>query len=98
MSPGYRRIVDEDRRLRIVQLLAENRGYKHNADVVRAALAALGHDVRIDETLALLDWLASAGLVETVDEGPPRTARLTERGVDLAERRIVVRGVALPKP
>lgn len=89
-------LAAEDQRRCIVELLAQDRAYSHNINIVRAALAQLGHDLRIDRVAALLEWLAAAGLVEIASEGPPLVARLTSRGLDLAERRTVVRGVALP--
>lgn len=89
--------IARDQRRRIVELLAEDAGFSHNADILRAGLAELGHDVRIDSVVELVGWLASAGLVAIVSEGPPLVCRLTERGLDLAEGRTVVRGVALPR-
>ena len=92
------RMIAEDQRLRVVQVLAEDPKYSHNADVLRACLAALGHDARIDEVVEVAQWLAAAGLVSVVSEGPPLVVRLTARGLDLARRKTVVQGVALPMP
>ena len=97
-DPGHQRLVDRDLRLRVIQLLYGDRGYSHNVHVLRGALAGLGHDLRADEMANLAEWLAEAGLVDVVSEEPPQTLRLSERGIALAERRIVVRGVALPRP
>lgn len=88
-------IIDRDQRLRILQVLAEDRGHSHNAHILRSALAALGHDIRVDQVVALANWLAEAGLVEIASEGPPLVVRLTERGLDVAQGRAVVPGVAL---
>ena len=63
--------------------------------VLRAALEMLGHDIRTDQAVAQLEWLAGAGLVKIVAEGPPAVARLTERGLAVAEGRTVAAGVAL---
>ena len=90
------KIIDEDQRLRVLRILAEDRGHSHNVHVLRGALALLGHDLRADQAAALVDWLAQAGLVEITSEFPPVTARLTSRGLDVAQGRVVVPGVALP--
>ena len=89
-------IIDEDQRLRVLRVLAEDRGHSHNVHVLRSALALLGHDVRSDQAAALLDWLAGAGLVEITSEFDPVTVRLTRRGLDVAKGRLVAPGVALP--
>ena len=88
----------EYRRLRIVQLLGEDPHEPCNIFILADALADLGEDVRVDRMVELAEWLAGAGLVKIVAEGPPMSVRLTARGQRLAEDRIVVRGVALPTP
>ena len=90
------KIIAEDQRLRALQILAEDRGYSHNVHVLRSALGMLGHDIRSDQATALVEWLASAGLVEITSEHSPATARLTARGLEVASGRVVVPGVALP--
>ena len=95
---GRERILAEDLRLRVVQLLDADPEWTQNADMLRSGLAALGRDVRVDRVVALVEWLAGAGLVTIVNASPPVTVRLTPRGVDLAAGRIVVQGVALSSP
>ena len=86
----------EYRRLRIVQLLGEDHPESCNIDILADALADLGQDVRVDRMVQLAEWLAGAGLVRIVAEGPPMSVRLTARGRRLAEGHIVVQGAALP--
>ena len=90
-----RDIIDRNQRRCILDVLAQDRGHSHNVHVLRGALEMLGHDIRTDQAIAQLEWLAGAGLVEIAAEGPPAVARLTERGLAVAEGRTVAAGVAL---
>lgn len=92
---SIQRVIAEDQRRRVLALLAEDRGYSHNANVIRSALGALGHDIRIDQVSELIQWLAGAGLLRITAEGPPAVVTLTQRGFEAASGRIVVPGVAL---
>lgn len=88
-------IIERDQRRLILEALAEDRAHSHNAHILRGALQMLGHDIRIDQAVAQVEWLAAAGLVEIAAEGPPLVARLTERGLAVALGKTVAKGVAL---
>lgn len=94
---GFAKLLQEDMRLVILRLLAEDSDYSHNEYVLRAALKALGHGVSQDKLRTELAWLAEQGLIATSDAGV-LVAKLTPRGKDAAEGCVVVPGVKRPEP
>lgn len=90
--------VTRDQRLRILQMLEQDSDGSHNADVLRAALEAVGHaGVSYQRTRDLLDWLAEAGLVALEDRQTHVIVRLTEAGEAAALGDAAVPGVARPR-
>ena len=87
------RLRVEYRRRCIVDMLAKSPDDTLNAYILRSGMAELGEDVRADEMAALAEWLAGAGLVKFVHQGPPLVLRLTDRGRGLAAKRFHVDGV-----
>jgi Fe2+ or Zn2+ uptake regulation protein len=96
MKP-YKDYLNEDQRLVLLRLLAEQIAYKSNSSVLTRAMDALGHSVSRDAIRTHLAWLAEQRLV-TLDELIPGliVATLTERGHDVAAGRAVTPGVARP--
>ena len=94
----YARLVAEDQRLAILRLLAEAEGYDLNRDILRAALAQLGHRPSLDRMRAQLAWLAEQGLIALRMAGDIEVATLTERGADAACGRARIPGVRRPPP
>lgn len=95
---GYSRVVTEDQRLRVLQMLAQDPEGSHNADVLRSGLAAAGHErLSARRVRALLEWLSGEGLVATEDIGSLVVARITERGEDVALGGSRHPGVAKPR-
>ena len=78
------RVIMEDQRLRLLQLLAVASGHMCNADVMQAGLRLAGHSAGHRRVVSACVWLNGQGLVEIVSESP-FVARLTRRGLDVAE-------------
>lgn len=96
---GYADVVEADRKLLILRLLAEAAGYRLNSSVLATALAQWGHQVSSDLTRTYLAWLAEQGLIacEAISERVV-VATLTDRGADVAAGNAHVPGVARPRP
>ena len=95
----YSQRVAAARKLAILTVLAAAGSYAHNEDILAAALDELAVRVSRSRLRTDLAEMAEQGLVE-IDEvgGELMTARLTGRGLDVAEGRSNVPGVARPRP
>ena len=96
---GFPELVTENRRLAILRFLASDSDYSLNDSIMQTALKSIGHGVSRDVIRVDFAWLAEQGIV-THDTalGTVHVARLTERGLDVAEGRAVVPGIARPAP
>lgn len=95
---SFQRLLDEDRRLVILRLLAEDPGYQLNVYVLRPAMEAMGHAVSHDKVGTDLAWLAEQGLVTVGQASGVTVGRLTARGADVAKGLAIVPGVKRPEP
>lgn len=97
-ATAYGRIVTEDQRLRILQILERDPGHVHNENVLRAALGMAGHRRLSGRRVRdLLDWLAAEGLVALEERAGLMLAHLTGRGEDVALGGSALPGVAAPR-
>lgn len=94
----FTRLVQEDMRLVILMVLAQDADYSHNEYVLRSALRSMGHGISQDKLRSELAWLAEQGLVATSDTAGVVIARLTARGRDVAEGTSTTPGVKRPEP
>lgn len=94
----FTRLVQEDMRLVILMVLAQDADYSHNEYVLRSALRSMGHGISQDKLRSELAWLAEQGLVTTSDTAGVVIARLTARGRDVAEGTATTPGVKRPEP
>ena len=90
--------VAADRRLMTLRLLEQAPDYRGNAFLLQNALAGFGHAVGMDRLATDLSWLAEQDLVQVESVGGVSIAKLTQRGLDVAEGRSMVPGVARPGP
>lgn len=95
---AFAKHVDEDLRLSILQLLGETEGYDLNVNILRSALAELGHRPSLDKLRVEAAWLEEQGLVETHCVGSLVVAKATARGLDVARGQARVPGVRRPDP
>lgn len=95
---SYARLVEEDRRLTILRLLADSNEYRAHEYLLQQALERFAHAVSGDRLRADLAWLAEAGLVELDVVADVQVPRLTQRGLDVAQGRTQHPGVRRPRP
>lgn len=95
---SYAQLLEQDRRLQILQLLAESHGYKANQFILQSALDTFGHTVSMDRVKADLAWLAEQGLIVIGELGDVQIPALTDRGLDVAQGRAIAPGVKRPRP
>lgn len=91
MSTYVERLAEE-RRLLILRLLDAAPSASGSAAVLHLALIDEGRDPSLAQVEADLAWLAEQGLVAMQGEHLP-SARITPRGVDVAQGRARVPGV-----
>lgn len=97
-SSSYARVVTEDQRLRVLQVLERDPDGSHNENVLRAALGMAGHRRLSGRRIRdLLDWLAEEGLVRLEERAGLMLAHLTGRGEDVALGGSSLPGVAVPR-
>jgi hypothetical protein len=91
--------LEHDRRLVMLRLLAMQPGYMANDSVLHAGLERMGHIVSRDRVQGDLAWLSEQSLVELdlVNERV-HVAKVTQRGIDVAQGRTVHPGVKRPSP
>ena len=94
----YAQHIEEDRRLTILILLQEAAGYEANQFLLQSALDGFGHIVSMDRLRSDLAWLAEQGLVVVEATGGVPIAKLTARGLDVAQGRAIHPGVKRPRP
>lgn len=95
---AFAQFEQEDRRLVILRLLAEDQDYRVNSSILQQGIDLYGHSVSRDRLHTDLLWLAEQGLV-TVDEiNSVLVVTLTQRGLDVAQGRAHVPGVKRPGP
>lgn len=89
----------EDRRRLILALLAQSPQYRASGQLLLAALPGFGHAVSEARLAADLAWLQDSGLIFAEPTAGVVIARLSARGIDVAEDRARADGVAraLPK-
>lgn len=98
MAKDFRQTLSEDRRLVILRLLAEVDGYEANSSVLQSALESYGHTMSRDSVHTELAWLTEQGLTGSVPLATIVVAKLTARGLDVAQGRATVPGVKRPGP
>lgn len=89
--------IAEDIRRQVLDLLAKDNNYSHNEAIICAALEEVGHFISRDRLRSELCWLQEQGLVQVDIIGTTiYVAKLTSRGLDVAEGRATVPGVKRP--
>jgi len=97
-SAEFQRLRAADRRLHILQFLAEEPDYTLNSSLLQSALATMGHSVSRDLIHADGAWLVEMGLITLEELGYMRLFTLTARGEDVALGRAAAPGVRRPVP
>ena len=94
-------IFTNDQRLVILRTLAED-GYDANESILQDVLEAYGHNVSRDLVRNHALWLEEQGLVKIkrIDTGKGEffVLEISQRGLDVAQGRVIVHGVKRPAP
>lgn len=95
---SLRDLLTQDQRLVILRSLAEA-GYDANESIISDCLDLYSHDISRDLVRTHLSWLEEQGLLtlERLRDGY-MVASITQRGLDVAQGRVVVSGVKRPRP
>lgn len=91
-------LMKEHQRLVILRLLSEDAGYDLNESILHDGVNRLGLDISRDGLRTQLAWLEEQGLINLSLVGSIRVAKLTERGLDVANGRATVPGIKRPSP
>ena len=95
---SYKKLLQEDRRLVLLHLLAQSPGHEANHYVLQAGLDQMGHKISRDLVKSELSWLEEVGLVKLENLDTLVVALLTSRGEDACTGRALVPGVKKPVP
>lgn len=99
MNKSFAERLREARRLVILRLLSEQKGYRANSSILHAGLQHLGVQADRDDVLTDLHWLADQDLVSVETAVPGvEVATLRPRGNSVASGMTVVPGVDRPGP
>ncbi len=90
--------VSEHLRITLLRLLAETANYARNESILADSTEPYGFTPGRDRVRTELYWLQEQGLVSLDDDPGIIVATLTERGLDVANARVVVPGVKRPTP
>ncbi|GAB2933545.1 VpaChn25_0724 family phage protein [Rheinheimera gaetbuli] len=86
----------EHQRLVVLRLLSEDAGYDLNESILHDGINMVGLDISRDSLRTQLAWLEEQGLIKLSMVGSIRIAKLTERGLDVANGRAKVPGIKRP--
>lgn len=88
----------KDRRLVILLALEGAAEYKANHFLLHRWCSQMGHSVSQDQVMGDLAWLSEQGLITVMVAQEVTIATITQRGLDVANARTEVPGVARPAP
>ena len=94
----YQTLVAEHLRITVLRLTAEGPSYSINESLLVDLSTSYGFNPSRDRMRTELNWLAEQGLVTLSGPDHCRTAKLTERGADVAAGRATVPGIKRPGP
>lgn len=95
---SYADIVEADRRLVLLRVLANSTAYACNEHLLGTLAGSFGHVVTTDRLRTDLAWLAEQGLITLCEVSGVQIATLLQRGLDVAQGRAHVPGVKRPAP
>ncbi|MEI7250287.1 ArsR family transcriptional regulator [Pectobacterium versatile] len=93
-SPAISKIMQEDRRMRILHILIASPAQLTNEDVLKKALRIVGHAISSDLLRTEIMWGAEQGLLEAWNENDLYIVQLTQRGEDIGRGVANTSGVA----
>jgi len=96
--PPFKTFEQEDRRLVLLRLLAEDNDYRINSSILQQSLDLYGHSVSRDKLHSEIHWLQEQELVTYEQLNSVLVVTLTQRGLDIAQGRSSTPGVKRPGP
>lgn len=96
MKKGLLEMYAEQQRVIILQLLNEDADCCLNMQLLQKGLEMFGHAVSMDKVRIEVAWLEEAGCVTTEEEESITLVSLTEKGLDVVQRRTIVPGIDRP--
>lgn len=94
----FSQFEQEDRRLVLLRLLAEDADYKINSSILQRGLELYGHSISRDKLHSEIAWLTEQDLVSYDELNSVQVVALTQRGLDVAQGKSIVPGVKRPGP
>jgi Fe2+ or Zn2+ uptake regulation protein len=94
----FHELMAAERRLEILQVLAESAEYTAHEGLLQAVLSRAGLPSSLDQLASELAWLEEQGLLQSEPFHGLIIAHLTPRGLDVATGRARVPGVQRPRP
>lgn len=91
---SFFKIQQEDRRFHILNFLKNEPDFALNHYLLQKALKLMGHGVDPDLILSDIQWLETQGLVTTHETGSFTIAKLTGRGLSVADQDVIVPGIS----
>jgi hypothetical protein len=98
MTMMFADLKAKDMRLAMLRCMAEDAGYAINESILQSALEMFGHHASRDNVRTEMRWLEEQGLITIETVAGILVAKLTGRGVDMAEGRCKIDGVKTPRP
>lgn len=98
MTKTYAQVAAEDRRLAILRVLEGSAEYRANLYLIQRMLNSFGHAAPFDVVKSDIAWLAEQGLLVAEEIGGLPIPQINARGLDVANGRSIVPGVARPMP
>lgn len=89
---------DKNLRLNLLQILAGAPNYAANLRVLNVAVVSLGFQISQDKINSEIDWLREQSFVVVDDNSGVRVAKITQRGLDVANGLSTNSGVEAPAP
>jgi hypothetical protein len=94
---SYMTVIQEHLRLIILRALADEANYSHNDSLLTDIAKGYGIDRGRDFVRAEIRWLEGVAALTVQDMGGTLIVTATQRGVDHAQRRVVIDGVQRPR-
>ena len=91
---SLQQVFTEDQRRLILEMLAEDSDYANNENTIKTALKYVGHNISSDKLATELHWLQEQELVDLNEVAGMAVAKLTQRGLDVANGASSMPGVA----
>lgn len=95
---SYKNNIAKEQRRQILEALEREPDYKANGLELIAWLDDVGMNISVDKLHTELQWLEEQGLITLESARSIKIAKLTQRGLDLAQHRMLSDGVARARP